>query len=112
MVAARGRLMQALPAGGSMVAVEATEAEVLEHLGTVAGASIAAVNGPSSVVVSASRRPSRRWPRRSGSRDAAYVRLRVSHAFHSPLMEPMLDEFRGVLRGCRSVSRGCRWCRT
>ncbi|WP_373309227.1 type I polyketide synthase [Amycolatopsis bullii] len=92
LVAARGRLMQALPAGGVMVAVQATEAEVLPLL--VEGVSIAAVNGPSSVVL-------------SGDEDAVGSvveqfegrktrRLSVSHAFHSARMEPMLEEFRRV----------------
>ena len=95
LVASRGRLMGALPAGGAMTAIAATEDEVAPLLGD--GAWLAAVNGPASVVLSgeqaavdavAAALPDRR------SR-----RLRVSHAFHSPLMEPMLEEFAALAAG-------------
>ncbi|WP_316524370.1 type I polyketide synthase [Kitasatospora brasiliensis] len=93
LVAARGRLMQALPAGGTMVAIKATEAEIEPLL--TGEVSIAAVNGPSSVVVSgeagAVRAIAERFER---TRE-----LTVSHAFHSPLMEPMLAEFREIAAG-------------
>ncbi len=95
LVNARARLMQALPAGGAMIALQATEDEVAPHL--TDRVSIAAVNGPTSIVI-------------AGDEDAALAvaahfadrkskRLSVSHAFHSPLMEPMLDEFRSVVSG-------------
>ena len=100
-VAARARLMQALPSGGVMVAVEASEAEVVPAL--VAGAEIAAVNGPASVVLSGDEEPvlavAARW-KEQGRRTR---RLSVSHAFHSHRMEPMLAEFGEVLA---SVSYG------
>ncbi|MEU9630068.1 SDR family NAD(P)-dependent oxidoreductase [Streptomyces luteogriseus] len=104
LVVARGRLMQALPPGGAMLAVQVGEAEATaaltdllgENAGTV---DLAAVNGPRSVVFSGAEE--------SVDTLAAYFteegrrtrRLEVSHAFHSPLMEPMLDEFAELVAG-------------
>ncbi|MGW7353315.1 SDR family NAD(P)-dependent oxidoreductase [Streptomyces sp. NPDC054784] len=94
LVGARGRLMQELPEGGAMVAVQAEEAEVTPYLTEHVG--IAAVNGPTSLVLSGETEAVQAVAARFAEQGRKTRQLRVSHAFHSSLMDPMLEEFRRV----------------
>ena len=97
LIAARGQLMQALPPDGEMVSLLATEA----HVGTAlapyhAEVSIAAVNGLQSVVISGRREAVQALTAQLTATGVKAQKLTVSHAFHSPLMAPMLDAFAQV----------------
>lgn len=99
LVAARGRLMQALPRGGAMASVEATEEEVLPLLVAHEGrVSVAALNGPKQTVISGDEGAVDAIVSELSAGGRRVKRLVVSHAFHSARMDPMLDEFRAVAR--------------
>ncbi|MDT0447758.1 type I polyketide synthase [Streptomyces hesseae] len=97
LVAARARLMNALPSGGAMVAVQASEDEVAGRL--VEGVSIAAVNGPTAVVIAGDEAAALAIAAGFAAEGRKTQRLSVSHAFHSPLMDPMLEDFRRAIQG-------------
>ncbi|WP_202639007.1 acyltransferase domain-containing protein, partial [Bailinhaonella thermotolerans] len=96
LVAARGRLMQALPAGGAMAAIGCGEAEIAPVVAERDEVSVAAINAPGAVVVSGTPDQVDQILTWAGERGHRTRRLRVSHAFHSPLMRPMLDDFAAV----------------
>ena len=94
LIAIRGRMMQALPAGGAMAAVFAPEAAVAEALREHSDQlALAAVNAPDSVVISGAAAGVAAVVDRLAARGIRTQPLTVSHAFHSPLMDPMLDGF-------------------
>ncbi|MGW1564667.1 type I polyketide synthase, partial [Streptomyces sp. NPDC002144] len=98
LVAARGRLMQALPPGGAMLSALTGETELAPLLaGREHEVAVAAVNGPASTVISGIEAAVTAVEDELAARGVKTRRLRVSHAFHSPLMEPMLEEFRSVV---------------
>ncbi|TXS51744.1 acyltransferase domain-containing protein [Streptomyces sp. uw30] len=99
LVTARASLMAGLPEGGAMTAVRASEEQVRPYLTT--GVAVAAVNGPASVVLSGPADAVADIAARLAADGHRTTPLRVSHAFHSPLMEPMLDEFRAAISTLR-----------
>ncbi|AXX31811.1 Malonyl CoA-acyl carrier protein transacylase [Actinosynnema pretiosum subsp. pretiosum] len=106
LVAARGRLMAQLPQGGAMIAVEATGDELAEAVHGEPLLSVAAVNGPRSCVLSGAADRAEAVAERFTRFGRRVKRLRVSHAFHSPLVEPVLDRFREVLADLRYAPPG------
>ncbi|MFF2813009.1 type I polyketide synthase, partial [Streptomyces sp. NPDC058000] len=95
LVTARAAAMHELPPGGAMVALEATEDEVRPLLAD--GAAIAAINAPRAVVVSGAEDAVLAVRRHFDGLERRTTRLPVSHAFHSPLMDPMLDAFHDAI---------------
>ncbi|PRX51425.1 acyl transferase domain-containing protein [Prauserella shujinwangii] len=97
LVCLRGRLMQNMPSGGAMVSVQATEEEVAGLLGD--RVALAAVNGPGSVVVSGDHGPVTEIAEHFTARGRRTKVLRTSHAFHSPVVDSILDELRAAADG-------------
>ncbi len=90
--------MGALPEGGAMLAIEASEAEALAAIGDKEQLlSLAAVNSPNATVVSGEEQAIEEVEAHFKAEGRKTKRLQVSHAFHSPLIEPMLEQFSEVV---------------
>ncbi len=101
LISARGKLMQQLPAGGEMISVMASESKVQEILNGISlgeKVTIAAINGPESIVISGESEAVKTVVNSLDSFGIKTKKLQVSHAFHSPMMEPMLAEFEIVAK--------------
>ncbi len=99
LIASRGSLMQALPPGGEMVAVWASEIQVREAIEPLAEEiGIAAINGPQSIVISSKSQAVQAVIATLPSQGIKAKKLKVSHPFHSPLMKPMLADFEQVAK--------------
>lgn len=96
LVCARGRLMSALPTGGAMIALSCSEAALRAAIAPGEVVAIAAINGPGDVVASGVTADVERVAGRLRADGVRAQRLRVSHAFHSPLLEPALAELADV----------------
>ncbi|WYB39638.1 acyltransferase domain-containing protein [Streptomyces sp. GD-15H] len=104
LVAARGRLTDALPPGGATAAVAIGADEMAAHLAeTGRAAESAAVNSPTSVVVSGDKAAVREAAAYFRDRGRSTTPPRVGHAFHSARMEPVPADFAEVVRRCRSA---------
>jgi len=104
LIAARGRLMQALPAGGGMLALLTGQAQTEALLALVPGGeqlALAALNGPTNTVVSGPLAAIDALERQATAAGVQATRLAVSHAFHAPAMAPMLAEFEQLLASIR-----------
>ncbi|NEP50093.1 MAG: SDR family NAD(P)-dependent oxidoreductase, partial [Moorea sp. SIO3C2] len=99
LIALRGRLMQQLPSGGEMVSVMASESQVIETIQKYSSrVTIAAINGPESIVISGESEAIASICSKLEVMGVKTKQLQVSHAFHSPLMTPMLAEFAAVAK--------------
>ncbi|QFU91041.1 Phenolphthiocerol synthesis polyketide synthase type I Pks15/1 [Amycolatopsis sp. YIM 10] len=100
LVAARARLMQSMSPGGAMIAVRAAEEDILPMLDQLDGlVSVAAVNGPASVVLSGDEKTLTTLMETLADKGFRSRELRVSHAFHSPRIDPILADFRSAIEG-------------
>ncbi|OON69552.1 hypothetical protein B1H18_34735, partial [Streptomyces tsukubensis] len=99
LVAARGQLMQGLPSGGTMISLRAAESDIRSLLAEYPDVAVAAVNSPSSLVISGEERAVTTIARLVREKGGKAKRLKGNRAFHSPLVEPMLDAFRDVVEG-------------
>ncbi|MBP9051375.1 MAG: type I polyketide synthase [Ilumatobacteraceae bacterium] len=96
LIVARGSLMQALPSGGAMTAIFAPLPDVEPEIADHAQVAVAGVNGPAHTVIAGNDESVAAIAAVFAARGVRVQPLTVSHAFHSPLMLPMLDEFRRV----------------
>jgi acyl transferase domain-containing protein len=99
LVAGRGRLMGSLSPGGAMIAVDLAVKQAEALVADEPGCAIAAVNGPRSVTISGAADAVGRAHAAVLAQGGKAVNLAVSHAFHSPLMEPIVAEFRREMSG-------------